>query len=52
VTDVAVAIDHEELEAVKEVSLTELKGLLGDGQLTPDAKILLRDFLSSMEELS
>jgi isopentenyldiphosphate isomerase len=52
VTDAEVAIDRDELEAVKEVGPAELKGLLRGGPLTPDAKVLLRDYLSSMEEQS
>ena len=44
-TDARCSIDPVELEGVKEVSEPELRPMLGSGALTPDAKIILADFL-------
>ena len=44
-TESPVTPDPTELEAVREVSLPELRLLLRRGPLTPDAKLILTDFL-------
>jgi isopentenyldiphosphate isomerase len=38
-------IDTRELESVMEVTEKELRDMMVDGPLTPDAKIILRDYL-------
>jgi len=44
-TDAPCIIDPVELEGVKEFTVDEVLGLLDGGPLTPDAKIILADFL-------
>jgi isopentenyl-diphosphate delta-isomerase type 1 len=45
-TDSRCKIDRTELESVKEVTEEELRSMLGEGPLTPDAKIILADYLA------
>ncbi|HUH82650.1 MAG TPA: NUDIX domain-containing protein [Nitrososphaerales archaeon] len=45
-TDSHCRIDYVELDGVREVTIEELRGMLADGPLTPDAKTILSDYLS------
>lgn len=45
-TDSRCRIDPVELETVREVTEEELRTMLADGPLTPDAKTILTDYLS------
>lgn len=44
-TDAPCSIDLAELESVKEVTMEELREALSGGRFTPDAKIILADYL-------
>ena len=48
-TDEPCSIDGEEVEAVKEVAASQLRRLFNDGSLTPDAVILLTEYLEHRE---
>ena len=50
-TDSRYSIDPVELEAVREVSEAQLRYMVDKGPLTPDAKIILADFLASGNKL-
>ena len=45
-TDSPCTIDSVELEGVKDFTEQELGGMLQDGPLTPDAKLILADYLA------
>jgi isopentenyl-diphosphate delta-isomerase len=45
-TDAPCAIDPVELETVREVKESELLDMLDRGPLTPDARLILKDYLS------
>ncbi|MDG6902309.1 MAG: NUDIX domain-containing protein [Nitrososphaerota archaeon] len=44
-TDSPCVIDRAELESVKDVTERELRGMLHGGPLTPDARLILADYL-------
>ena len=44
-TDAPCSIDPAEVEGVKEVTREELQGMVADGPLTPDARLILSDYL-------
>ncbi len=46
-TDAPLTIDHVELESVAEVTQPELRKVLADWSVTPDAKIILQEYLRS-----
>ena len=46
-TDSLCRLDPVELESVREVTEKELRGMLAYGPLTPDAKTILNDYLTS-----
>ena len=46
-TDADVTADPRELEGVKEVRISQLKRLIGSGEFTEDAVILLRKYLET-----
>jgi isopentenyldiphosphate isomerase len=45
-SDSPCTIDPVELEAVREVTGSELRGMLDEGPLTPDAKLILTDYMN------
>lgn len=45
VTDAPVRIDSEEVEEVQTVSSSELRSMMEERRLTPDAKVLLRKYI-------
>ena len=45
-TDAPCAVDPVELEGVKEFTEEELRRMLAEGPLTPDAKLILADYLA------
>lgn len=47
-TDEPCRVDPEELDGVREVSGPDLRELISAGPLTPDARIILADYLASM----
>jgi isopentenyl-diphosphate Delta-isomerase len=46
-TDQTCKVDPDEVEGVREMSDSELRKLIADGPLTPDAKIILADYLET-----
>jgi isopentenyl-diphosphate delta-isomerase type 1 len=50
-TDSKYNADSVELEAVREVSKSQLRYMMDKGPMTPDAKIILDDFLASGSKL-
>jgi len=48
-TDKSCRIDKEEVEGVKEVAAPQVRAMFGDGSMTPDAVILLTDYLKRRE---
>jgi len=49
-TDARCAIDPIELEAIREVSESQMRYMVDKGPLTPDAKIILADFLARQDK--
>ena len=49
-TDKACSIDSEEVEGVKGVAASQLRTMIDDGSMTPDAVILLTEYLEHQED--
>jgi len=49
-TDKPCNIDRKEVEAVKEISASPLRRMFNDGSMTPDAVILLTEYLEHRED--